>query len=205
MGGERGRANRIGTRRPRLARLDFPPSLPSSLLHPPPPSSSSHPGTMAEATKDRKGMSPLHPASRSSHASSPALPRRGTLLVSPTALPFVYQFAAGAIAGVTELLCLYPLGSSRSTPTLPSPSSDTAIRNPPFAVLILPVVRLGLHSCPVRCGASMPPPSHSGAFPNRLHLQVKTRMQLQVGKAVPGAEHYDGMVDCFRKIIAKEG
>lgn len=26
------------------------------------------------------------------------------------ALPFVYQFAAGAIAGVTELLCLYPLG-----------------------------------------------------------------------------------------------
>lgn len=30
-------------------------------------------------------------------------------------------------------------------------------------------------------------------------------MQLQVGKAVPGAEHYDGMVDCFRKIIAKEG
>jgi solute carrier family 25 2-oxodicarboxylate transporter 21 len=36
-------------------------------------------------------------------------------------------------------------------------------------------------------------------------MQVKTRMQLQVGKAVPGAEHYDGMVDCFRKIIAKEG
>lgn len=30
-------------------------------------------------------------------------------------------------------------------------------------------------------------------------------MQLQVGKAVPGAEHYNGMVDCFRKIIAKEG
>ncbi|GAA5878332.1 hypothetical protein JCM8547_006235 [Rhodosporidiobolus lusitaniae] len=60
-------------------------------------------------------------------------------------LPFVYQFAAGAIAGVTELLCLYPLDV------------------------------------------------------------VKTRMQLQVGKAVPGAEHYDGMVDCFRKIIAKEG
>ncbi|BGP19918.1 hypothetical protein JCM10213_008607 [Rhodosporidiobolus nylandii] len=63
-------------------------------------------------------------------------------------LPFVYQFAAGAIAGVTELLCLYPLENG---------------------------------------------------------LQVKTRMQLQVGKPVAGAEHYNGMVDCFRKIIAKEG
>jgi len=30
-------------------------------------------------------------------------------------------------------------------------------------------------------------------------------MQLQVGKPVAGAEHYNGMVDCFRKIIAKEG
>ncbi|GAA6062933.1 hypothetical protein JCM10212_005946 [Sporobolomyces blumeae] len=60
-------------------------------------------------------------------------------------LPFVYQFAAGAIAGVTELLCLYPLDV------------------------------------------------------------VKTRMQLQVGKPVAGAEHYNGMVDCFRKIIAREG
>ena len=35
--------------------------------------------------------------------------------------------------------------------------------------------------------------------------QVKTRMQLQVGKPVAGAEHYNGMVDCFKKIIAKEG
>ncbi|GJN93890.1 hypothetical protein Rhopal_006949-T1 [Rhodotorula paludigena] len=66
-------------------------------------------------------------------------------------LPFVYQFAAGAIAGVTELLTLYPLGLCITA------------------------------------------------------SQVKTRMQLQVGKAVPGAEHYNGMVDCFRKIIAKEG
>lgn len=31
-----------------------------------------------------------------------------------TALPFVYQFAAGAIAGVTELLTLYPLGKKES-------------------------------------------------------------------------------------------
>jgi hypothetical protein len=36
-------------------------------------------------------------------------------------------------------------------------------------------------------------------------IQVKTRMQLQVGKPVAGAEHYNGMVDCFKKIIAKEG
>lgn len=28
----------------------------------------------------------------------------------PSALPFWAQFSAGAIAGVTELLCLYPLG-----------------------------------------------------------------------------------------------
>ncbi|KAM0747790.1 mitochondrial carrier [Meredithblackwellia eburnea MCA 4105] len=64
---------------------------------------------------------------------------------SPKPLPFIYQFGAGAIAGVTELLCLYPLDV------------------------------------------------------------VKTRMQLQTGKAVAGAEHYNGMVDCFRKIVAKEG
>lgn len=32
------------------------------------------------------------------------------------ALPFVYQFTAGAIAGVTELLCLYPLGQSSPYP-----------------------------------------------------------------------------------------
>lgn len=35
--------------------------------------------------------------------------------------------------------------------------------------------------------------------------QVKTRMQLQVGKPVPGQEHYNGMVDTFQKIIAREG
>lgn len=65
----------------------------------------------------------------------------------PKPLPFYAQFTAGAIAGVTELLCLYPLDV------------------------------------------------------------VKTRMQLQ-GKAVAGSapgEHYNGMVDAFRKIIASEG
>lgn len=34
---------------------------------------------------------------------------------------------------------------------------------------------------------------------------VKTRMQLQVGKPVPGQEHYNGMLDCFKKIIKQEG
>jgi len=59
-------------------------------------------------------------------------------------LPFVYQFAAGAVAGVSEILIMYPLDV------------------------------------------------------------VKTRVQLQTGKAV-GDEGYNGMVDCFRKIIKNEG
>ena len=29
--------------------------------------------------------------------------------------------------------------------------------------------------------------------------------QLQTGTAVAGAEHYNGMFDCFRKIIKHEG
>ncbi|KAL9053485.1 MAG: hypothetical protein Q9162_004723 [Coniocarpon cinnabarinum] len=60
-------------------------------------------------------------------------------------LPFVYQFAAGAIAGVSEILVMYPLDV------------------------------------------------------------VKTRVQLQTGAAAAGGDHYTGMVDCFRKIIAREG
>ncbi|KAJ5546828.1 hypothetical protein N7494_004413 [Penicillium frequentans] len=60
-------------------------------------------------------------------------------------LPFVYQFAAGAVAGVSEILVMYPLDV------------------------------------------------------------VKTRVQLQSGAATAGAEHYNGMVDCFRKIIKQEG
>ncbi|KAJ6131131.1 hypothetical protein N7523_001591 [Penicillium sp. IBT 18751x] len=54
-------------------------------------------------------------------------------------LPFIYQFAAGAVAGV------YPLDV------------------------------------------------------------VKTRVQLQSGVPVPGAEHYNGMFDCFSKIVKTEG
>lgn len=59
-------------------------------------------------------------------------------------LPFIYQFVAGAIAGVSEILVMYPLDV------------------------------------------------------------VKTRVQLQTGKGV-GEDAYSGMMDCFRKIIAKEG
>ncbi|KAF1984706.1 mitochondrial carrier [Aulographum hederae CBS 113979] len=59
-------------------------------------------------------------------------------------LPFQYQFAAGAVAGVSEILVMYPLDV------------------------------------------------------------VKTRVQLQTGKEV-GEEAYNGMVDCFRKIIKNEG
>ncbi|KAH8176858.1 mitochondrial carrier protein [Sarocladium implicatum] len=59
-------------------------------------------------------------------------------------LPFVYQFAAGAIAGVSEILVMYPLDV------------------------------------------------------------VKTRVQLQTGKTA-GAESYNGMVDCFQKIVKNEG
>merc|ERR1712093_62407 len=63
---------------------------------------------------------------------------------TPKPLPFVYQFTARAIAGVTELLCLYPLDV------------------------------------------------------------VKTRIQLQSKASATGLQ-YNGMVDCFRKIIAQEG
>ncbi|KAJ6123161.1 2-oxodicarboxylate carrier 2 [Penicillium capsulatum] len=34
---------------------------------------------------------------------------------------------------------------------------------------------------------------------------VKTRVQLQTGTPAAGAEHYNGMFDCFRKIIKNEG
>ncbi|KAI5808848.1 mitochondrial carrier domain-containing protein [Peziza echinospora] len=60
-------------------------------------------------------------------------------------IPFSWTFAAGAIAGISEILTMYPLDV------------------------------------------------------------VKTRIQLQVGVAKPGAEHYTSMVDCFSKIIKQEG
>ncbi|KAF8474746.1 mitochondrial carrier domain-containing protein [Kalaharituber pfeilii] len=60
-------------------------------------------------------------------------------------IPFTWTFAAGAIAGISEILTMYPLDV------------------------------------------------------------VKTRVQLQVGTAKAGTDHYNGMVDCFRKIIKNEG
>lgn len=65
-------------------------------------------------------------------------------MADPKPLPFIYQFAAGAVAGVSEILVMYPLDV------------------------------------------------------------VKTRVQLQTGKGT-GADAYNGMVDCFRKIIKNEG
>ncbi|KAH8665961.1 2-oxodicarboxylate carrier 2 [Tricladium varicosporioides] len=62
----------------------------------------------------------------------------------PKPLPFQYQFAAGAIAGVSEILVMYPLDV------------------------------------------------------------VKTRIQLQQGKGT-GADSYNGMLDCFKKIVKNEG
>ncbi|KFY84050.1 hypothetical protein V500_09675 [Pseudogymnoascus sp. VKM F-4518 (FW-2643)] len=65
-------------------------------------------------------------------------------MTSEKPLPFIYQFAAGAVAGVSEILVMYPLDV------------------------------------------------------------VKTRVQLQTGTAT-GADAYNGMLDCFRKIIKHEG
>ncbi|KAB5566435.1 mitochondrial carrier domain-containing protein [Coniochaeta sp. 2T2.1] len=62
----------------------------------------------------------------------------------PNDLPFQYMFAAGAIAGVSEICLMYPLDV------------------------------------------------------------VKTRVQLQTGKGT-GADHYNGMLDCFKKIVKNEG
>lgn len=62
----------------------------------------------------------------------------------PKPLPFIYQFAAGAVAGVSEILVMYPLDV------------------------------------------------------------VKTRVQLQTASAT-GQDAYNGMFDCFSKIIKNEG
>lgn len=101
-----------GDKKPRLgpsARALSPP-----LLFPPPPPPPFFP------VCGRKGLAALHvgnsphppakmcdPPLDESRPSHPGLPA-----ASPpsAALPFAYQFTAGAIAGVTELLCLYPLG-----------------------------------------------------------------------------------------------
>ncbi|MCJ1311459.1 hypothetical protein MMC25_005130 [Agyrium rufum] len=71
----------------------------------------------------------------------------------PKPLPFIYQFAAGAVAGVSEILVMY--------------AKETQYLVYPLDV-------------------------------------VKTRVQLQTGKGT-GQDSYNGMVDCFRKIVKNEG
>ncbi|KAJ5951259.1 uncharacterized protein N7479_009672 [Penicillium vulpinum] len=102
----------------------------------------------------------------------PILPNYGPTLTSYSAimsdapqapLPFIYQFAAGAVAGVSEILIMY--GS------------------PPYflACIIAPV-------------RDMP-----GIVPSGRAQDSNT------GAPVPGVDHYDGMFDCFRKIVKNEG
>ncbi|MCJ1424553.1 hypothetical protein MMC29_002441 [Sticta canariensis] len=79
----------------------------------------------------------------------------------PQPLPFVYQFAAGAIAGVSEILV------------------------------------------PIGCGEDPGVSLRSISTELTLHID-RDGSQLQQGKGA-GQEGYDGMVDCFRKIIKNEG
>lgn len=100
--------------------------------------------------KKRTSLAPLCPPSLPSYTLIPPCPVRR----SP-ALPFVYQFAAGAIAGVTELLCLYPLGKYPSVPFLVASTllcRDSLIDSPlPSSAAVV-----FLFSC--RCCKSLSPP-----------------------------------------------
>ncbi|OQD62999.1 hypothetical protein PENPOL_c010G05392 [Penicillium polonicum] len=81
-------------------------------------------------------------------------------------LPFVYQFAAGAVAGVSEILIMY--GS--------------------------PLPFLGRMT------------TFIGDMPGIVwKLDPIDDVQLQTGPPVPGVDHYNGMFDCFRKIVKNEG
>ncbi|KAJ5562170.1 hypothetical protein N7461_000931 [Penicillium sp. DV-2018c] len=65
-------------------------------------------------------------------------------------LPFVYQFAAGAVAGVSEILVMYALSASS---------------------------------------------------PDRILASIRDKLATPVA----GVDHYNGMFDCFRKIVKNEG
>lgn len=72
----------------------------------------------APAQKKCASCEPALPTDSCSAGPAPETARTDTFPSPSPALPFVYQFAAGAIAGVTELLCLYPLGTPRPRASL---------------------------------------------------------------------------------------
>ncbi|KAG0639797.1 mitochondrial carrier domain-containing protein [Tuber brumale] len=86
-------------------------------------------------------------------------------------IPFSVSFAAGAIAGISEV----------SNPTHSCRGSDQHVNI-----------------------ESLPCNSLLAIEPIVLSLLLRTRVQLQDNTA-KGADRYNGMVDCFRKIIKNEG
>ncbi|KAJ5494590.1 hypothetical protein N7463_010677 [Penicillium fimorum] len=58
------------------------------------------------------------------------------------------------------------------------------------------------HPCPLSTSS---PPVRWLVSPRYPLDVLKTRIQLQTGAPVPGVDHYDGMFDCFRKIVKNEG
>ncbi|CRK29513.1 hypothetical protein BN1708_004976 [Verticillium longisporum] len=163
-----------------------------------------------------------------------------------TPLPFVYQFAAGAIAGVSEILMMYPLDVVKTRVQLqtgvPTAGADhyngmidcfrKIVRNEGFSRLYRGISAPILMEAPKRAtkfaandewgkiyrkafGAEKMNQSLSiltGAIAGVSEILmmypldvVKTRVQLQTGVPTAGADHYNGMIDCFRKIVRNEG
>jgi hypothetical protein len=93
-------------------------------------------------------------------------------------LPFRYQFSAGAIAGISEV-------SNACLEKYIEPLAND-----------MPDIGYVSHGLLVR---------HVADGEHRYPLDVvKTRIQLQHGKST-GTEGYDGVLDCFRKILRQEG
>jgi solute carrier family 25 2-oxodicarboxylate transporter 21 len=90
-------------------------------------------------------------------------------------LPFYATFTAGAIAGISEILTFYPLGEYT-------------------AFSLFHVLKL---SC--RCRTCYLWTRWSHEHRSRILAQVKTRLQLDVGKS----KH--GLVGTFKDIVATEG
>jgi solute carrier family 25 2-oxodicarboxylate transporter 21 len=94
-------------------------------------------------------------------------------------LPFYATFTAGAVAGISEILTFYPLG-----PPPPVCARSTAAN-----------ACLAQMSCvPASRETARMPRAHATPRP-----QVKTRLQLDVGKS----KH--GLVGTFKDIVATEG